>query len=206
MRPWIPRASRRRPRGNGLYGIDISQGGLECSRILTGAPNASILSASNMEAIGNATIDTGVFGCRRTACRGFIAPGRPRNPRAELKPGSKLLLHVVLDAKGWRIKEKWEKRRVPGWSAEAQVTCPASFGPAEPDRMAPSTPRGSHEEDRFTEEQMLSILREADERPMPEVAKKHGVSAPTIYARRKHFGTLDPADIKRLRWSTKPGA
>ena len=30
---------------------------------------------------------------------------------------------------------------------------------------------------RFTEEQMVTILREADERPVPEVAKKHG-SAP----------------------------
>ena len=34
---------------------------------------------------------------------------------------------------------------------------------------------------RFTEEQMVTILREADQRPVPEVAKKHGVSAPTIY-------------------------
>jgi putative transposase len=52
---------------------------------------------------------------------------------------------------------------------------------------------------RFTEEQMVTILREADERPVPEVAKKHGVSAPTIYAWRKHFGTLEPVDVKRLR-------
>jgi putative transposase len=52
---------------------------------------------------------------------------------------------------------------------------------------------------RFTEEQMVTILPEADERPVPEVAKKHGVSAQTIYGWRKHFGTLDPADIKRLR-------
>jgi len=34
---------------------------------------------------------------------------------------------------------------------------------------------------------------------VPEVAKKHGVSAQTIYAWRKHFGTLEPADVKRLR-------
>ncbi len=34
---------------------------------------------------------------------------------------------------------------------------------------------------RFTEEQMVTILREADARPVPEVAKKHGVSAQTIY-------------------------
>ena len=43
---------------------------------------------------------------------------------------------------------------------------------------------------RFTEEQMVTILREADERSVPEVAKKHGVSAQTIYAWRKHFGSL----------------
>ena len=52
---------------------------------------------------------------------------------------------------------------------------------------------------RFTEEQMVTILREADERTVPEVAKKHGVSAQTIYGWRKHFGSLEPADIKRLR-------
>jgi transposase-like protein len=52
---------------------------------------------------------------------------------------------------------------------------------------------------RFTEEQMVMILREADEKPVPEIAKKHGVTAQTIYAWRKHFGTLEPADVKRLR-------
>ena len=51
---------------------------------------------------------------------------------------------------------------------------------------------------RFTEEQMVTILREADRRPVPEVAKRHGVSAQTIYSWRKHFGTLEPADVKRL--------
>jgi putative transposase len=30
---------------------------------------------------------------------------------------------------------------------------------------------------RFTEEQMVAILREADQAPVPEVAKKHKVSA-----------------------------
>jgi transposase-like protein len=46
---------------------------------------------------------------------------------------------------------------------------------------------------------MVAILREADEKPVPEVAKRHGVSAQTIYAWRKHYGTLEPADVKRLR-------
>ena len=52
---------------------------------------------------------------------------------------------------------------------------------------------------RFSEEQMVTILREADEKAVPEVAKKHGISAQTIYGWRKHFGTLEPADVKRLR-------
>ncbi len=52
---------------------------------------------------------------------------------------------------------------------------------------------------RFTEEQMVKILREADTRPIAEVAKKHGVSDQTIYGWRKRFGTLEAADVKRLR-------
>ena len=52
---------------------------------------------------------------------------------------------------------------------------------------------------RFTEEQMVNILREADQKPMAEVAKKHGVSEQTIYVWRKQFGALEPADVKRLR-------
>ena len=52
---------------------------------------------------------------------------------------------------------------------------------------------------RFTEEQIVRILREADRSPVPEVAKRHSVSDQTIYAWRKRFGELEPADVKRLR-------
>ena len=56
---------------------------------------------------------------------------------------------------------------------------------------------------RFTEEQMVTILREADQRPVPEVAKKNGVSAQTLYAWRKHFGTLEAlSSWRKARRST----
>jgi putative transposase len=52
---------------------------------------------------------------------------------------------------------------------------------------------------RFSDEQMVAILREADKTSVTEAAKKHKVSEQTIYAWRKHFGGLEPADVKRLK-------
>jgi putative transposase len=52
---------------------------------------------------------------------------------------------------------------------------------------------------RFTDEQMVAILREADRTSVAETAKKHKVSDQTIYGWRKHFGGLEPADVKRLK-------
>jgi putative transposase len=52
---------------------------------------------------------------------------------------------------------------------------------------------------RFSEEQMVKILREADKTTVAEVARRHGVSDQTIYSWRKRFGALEPVDVKRLR-------
>ena len=52
---------------------------------------------------------------------------------------------------------------------------------------------------RFTEEQMVAIIREADRDPVSEVAKRHGVSEQTIYIWRKRFGGLQANDVRRLR-------
>ena len=52
---------------------------------------------------------------------------------------------------------------------------------------------------RFTDEQMVAILREADRSTVAEVARKNKVSEQTIYTWRKHFGGLAPADVKRLK-------
>ena len=52
---------------------------------------------------------------------------------------------------------------------------------------------------RYSEEQMVKILREADRTPVAEVAKRYGVSEQTIYNWRQHFGELQASDVKRLR-------
>ncbi len=55
------------------------------------------------------------------------------------------------------------------------------------------------QETRFADEQRVTILGELDARPVPEVAKKHGVSAQTIDGWRKHFGTLEHPWSRRGR-------
>jgi putative transposase len=52
---------------------------------------------------------------------------------------------------------------------------------------------------RFSEEQMVKILREADRSPVAEVAKRNGISDQTLYLWRRRFGKMDVADTKRLK-------
>jgi putative transposase len=52
---------------------------------------------------------------------------------------------------------------------------------------------------RYSDEQVVQILREADGAPTAEVAKRHGVSDASIYAWRKQFGEMVSNDVKRLR-------
>ncbi len=52
---------------------------------------------------------------------------------------------------------------------------------------------------RFTDEKVVSILREADRDPVASVAKRHGISEQTIYTWRKRFGGFDANDVRRLK-------
>ncbi len=52
---------------------------------------------------------------------------------------------------------------------------------------------------RFTEEQMVKILRETDTKSVAEVAKKHKVSQQTLYQWRRRFGGMDANEAKRLK-------
>jgi len=52
---------------------------------------------------------------------------------------------------------------------------------------------------KFTEEQMVTILRDADATSPDAAAKKHGVSKASIYAWRKKYRGMEVADVKRLK-------
>ena len=52
---------------------------------------------------------------------------------------------------------------------------------------------------KYTEEQMVKILREADKTPVADVAKKHGMSGETIYAWRRRFGAMTADEAKRMK-------
>ena len=51
---------------------------------------------------------------------------------------------------------------------------------------------------RFSEDQMVRILREADSEVVPKVATCHGVSEHTIYTWHKRYGELQVADVRLL--------
>lgn len=54
---------------------------------------------------------------------------------------------------------------------------------------------------RFTEEQIVRILREAEQGKMParDLCKRHGISEQTFYRWKARFGGLDIPDARRLK-------
>ena len=53
---------------------------------------------------------------------------------------------------------------------------------------------------RFTEEQIIGILREQESGvPVMDLCRKHGLSSPTFYKWKAKFGGLDVSEARRLK-------
>ncbi|SHM29958.1 putative transposase [Rhodanobacter sp. OK091] len=53
---------------------------------------------------------------------------------------------------------------------------------------------------RFTEEQIIGFLREADAGlPIKELCRKHGISSATFYKWRSKFGGMNASLVSRLK-------
>lgn len=53
---------------------------------------------------------------------------------------------------------------------------------------------------RFTETQIVSILKEADAGvPVKEICRKHGISDATYYNWKSKYGGMEASDLKRLK-------
>jgi putative transposase len=52
---------------------------------------------------------------------------------------------------------------------------------------------------RFSEEQVVKMLQEADRTSVAAVAKAHGMSEQTLYDWRKRYGAMAVDEVRRLR-------
>ena len=52
---------------------------------------------------------------------------------------------------------------------------------------------------RFSEEQIVRILRDADTKTIEAAARQHGVSEQSIYRWKRQFGQTDVAEVRELR-------
>ena len=52
---------------------------------------------------------------------------------------------------------------------------------------------------RFTEEQIVRILRDGEAGTIEKAARQHGVSEQSIYRWKRQFGQMEVADVRELR-------
>ena len=62
--------------------------------------------------------------------------------------------------------------------------------------------------ERFSEERIVGILREAEkgEKPVTELCRAHGIAEQTYYRWRREYGGLKESDVQRLKELTAENA
>ena len=79
-------------------------------------------------------------------------------------------------------------------------TALARLQPAAASTSSPSTSPSAHLGQSFSDEQLISILREAEAGVSArELCRKHAISDATFYTWRKKFGGMEVPEVKRLK-------
>ena len=63
----------------------------------------------------------------------------------------------------------------------------------------PQLRRTKLKKNRFTEEQIVAALRDAEASTIAEAARKHGVSEPSIHRWRKQYADMEVSDVRELK-------
>ncbi|MCM3884719.1 bifunctional 2-polyprenyl-6-hydroxyphenol methylase/3-demethylubiquinol 3-O-methyltransferase UbiG [Frankia sp. R82] len=98
------------PRVHALTAVDVSRGVLACARVLNPAPNLEYLLAEEFHRSGR---DVDVVYCIAVVqhLTDEVVAAALRDWHAALRPGGRLLLHVVIDDPAWRTEQQWRAER-----------------------------------------------------------------------------------------------
>ncbi|WP_391530856.1 class I SAM-dependent methyltransferase, partial [Candidatus Frankia nodulisporulans] len=98
------------PRVHALTAVDVSRGVLACARVLNPAPNLEYLVAEDFHRSGR---DVDVVYCIAVVqhLTDEVVAAALRDWHGALRPGGRLLLHVVIDDPAWRTEAQWRAER-----------------------------------------------------------------------------------------------
>lgn len=98
------------PRVHAVTAVDVSRGVLACARVLNPAPNLEYLTVEDFRRSGR---DVDVVYCIAVAqhLTDEVFARALRDWHAALRPGGRLLVHVVVDDPDWRTEAQWRADR-----------------------------------------------------------------------------------------------
>jgi len=91
-----------------VYALDISPGVLACARVLNAAPNITYATPDAFTASGR-QVDLAYSIAVAQHLSDDVLRQVLGSLRTWLRPGGRLLMHVVLDAPGWRTEAEWRQ-------------------------------------------------------------------------------------------------